>query len=251
MSADDVVVRVNMTVSGQPIQTDISVPNHAVRPTQMVPLFSRFADVVVEFATDRVQAAGERISCAAGCGACCRQLVPLSETEARHIAQVLQALPEERRLVVQSRFEQGRARLAQAGLLERVRNPSALDEQQVIPFGLEYFAQGIPCPFLEGESCSIHEVRPISCREYLVTSKAEHCANPTAGTVRCVPLGVTVSKAVKSLGGKPTGRMLPWVPLIVADEWATNHADEPASLAPELLETFLERLRDQQQPSPP
>ena len=36
--------------------------------------------------------------------------------------------------------------------------------------GREYFQLGIPCPFLEEESCSIYHDRPITCREYLVTS---------------------------------------------------------------------------------
>jgi Fe-S-cluster containining protein len=245
----DVVARINLTVSGQPIETEITLPNRPVRPVQMVPLFSRFAELVVDSAVKVAQAEGKQVSCKAGCGACCRQLVPLSEMEAVHIAQILYALPTDRHQVVQARFQQGRAQLAQAGLLEQLKDPTTLDADHVSTFGLDYFAQGIPCPFLEDESCSIHEVRPISCREYLVTSPAEHCVKPTAGTVQCVPLGLTVSKAVKSLAGTPTGPMLPWVPLILADEWAANYAEPPARLAPELLQLFLERVREQQQPA--
>ena len=138
-----------------------------------------------------------------------------------------------------------------AGIERFEHHAHDIDGEQLIPFGLEYFHQGIPCPFLENESCSIHEERPISCREYLVTSPAEHCAKPKAGTVQCVPLGATVSKAVKSLGGKPSGRILPWVPLILADEWAESHEEEAMRPAPELLRTFLERLGDQQSSSTP
>src|SRR5262249_35860798 len=119
------------------------------------------------------------------------------------------------------------------------------DGEQLIPFGLEYFYQAIPCPFLDHESCSIHDKRPISCREYLVTSPAAHCTKPKAGAVQCVPLSATVSKAVKSLGGKPSGPILPWVPLVLADEWAENHGEDALRPAPELLRTFLDRLSEQ------
>ena len=236
---------IDFTVSGQPIHTEITIPNRPVRPVQMLPIFNRFADIVVDIAVESAQAEGKGISCKDGCGACCRQLVPLSETEARHIDQVIHNLPEERRTTVRSRFVKAREELARAGMLERLRSSCDIDGDQLVPFGLEYFYQGVACPFLEDESCSIHEERPISCREYLVTSPAEHCAAPKAGAVQCVPLGATVSKAVKTLGGKPSDRVLPWVPLILADEWAESHEEEAMRPAPELLRTFLARLGEQ------
>jgi Fe-S-cluster containining protein len=237
---------VEFSVADQPIHTEITLPNRPVRPLQMLPIFNRFAEIVIDLAVERSEAEGKNISCKAGCGACCRQLVPLSETEGVHIAEVVQNLPEPRRSIIKARFIEARKRLSQSGMLDRLRKPSDLEGVDVNTFGLEYFHLGIACPFLEDESCSIHEVRPISCREYLVTSPAEHCAKPQPGTVHCVPLGATVSKVVKSLVGKPTGRILPWVPMILADEWAERH-DEPAMQpAPELLRLFLERWKEQQ-----
>jgi Fe-S-cluster containining protein len=69
----------------------------------------------------------------------------------------------------------------------------------------KYFYEGIPCPFLEDESCSIHPNRPIVCREYLVTSPAANCAKPSAETVTLVKLPIKPSKTVGRLGR--TGRM--------------------------------------------
>jgi len=243
--AEQVVVWVSFTVSGQSIKTEITLPKQAVRPSQVVPLFSWFANVVVDSAVQADQAEGRQPSCKVGCMACCLQLIPLSEAEAFHLARVLMELSEDRCRVVQARFEEGRKQLERAGLLEQVRQFAHLEEQDIVPLGLDYLSQGIPCPFLENGSCSIYEARPISCREFLVTSPAEHCANPTASTVRRVPLGASVSKAVKSLAGKPEGAMLPWVPLILADEWAEKHTEDSEYLAPELLQVFLERLKDQ------
>ena len=144
---------IDFTVSGQPIHTEITIPARPVRAAQMLPIFNRFAEIVIDIAVELAQAEGKAISCKAGCGACCRQLVPLSETEARHIAQVLHTLPEGRRTQVQARFVRAREQLARSGMLERLRSPCDIDGEQLIPFGLEYFHQGIPCPFLENESC--------------------------------------------------------------------------------------------------
>ena len=57
---------------------------------------------------------------------------------------------------------------------------------------------GVPCPFLEDESCSIHPERPLVCREYLVTSPAALCAGPTQEGV--TPVAVPkVSMAARGL----------------------------------------------------
>lgn len=45
-------------------------------------------------------------------------------------------------------------------------------------------------PFLEDDACSIHPHRPSVCREYLVTSPAEHCAELGRKLVKRVPVSV-------------------------------------------------------------
>jgi hypothetical protein len=55
-----------------------------------------------------------------------------------------------------------------------------------------------------------------------------------------------VSKAVKALVGKPTGKILPWVPMILADEWVESHEEAAMEPAPELLRIFFERWKEQQ-----
>ena len=75
-----------------------------------------------------------------------------------------------------------------------------------------YFALGIPCPFLEEESCSIHPDRPLVCREYLVTSPAELCAGPTQEGVTPVPVP-KVSLAARGLQDEREE----WFPLALSD----------------------------------
>ena len=117
--------------------------------------------------------------------------------------------------------------------------------------GLDYFRLGLACPFLEDESCSIHEVRPIACREYLVTTPAEHCANPSAETVRCVPLPGKASEALRKTG-EAAGA--PWVPLSLALDWAEGHPETlPPRPGPAWVGEFIKHLtgRDVAPPASP
>jgi Fe-S-cluster containining protein len=111
---------------------------------------------------------------------------------------------------------------------------------------LRYFAQGIPCPFLEEESCSIHADRPTACREYLVTSPAENCSRPTPETVEMVPVPLKVWTALSRFDEVPAGgRYICGVPLVLAPEWAESHPEEPPPRpGPELLQELFEKLKE-------
>jgi hypothetical protein len=130
------------------------------------------------------------------------------------------------------------------GLLEKLlhREDWAVGESRRI--GMEYFRLGIACPFLEDESCSIHADRPVACREYLVTSPAEHCSRPTPETVKAVRLPLKVWTSVARMDEPPPeARSICWVPLILAPEWAEAHPDESIPRpGPELVHRLAENL---------
>jgi hypothetical protein len=118
---------------------------------------------------------------------------------------------------------------------------------------LSYFRLGIACPFLEDESCSIHADRPVACREYLVTSPAEACAQPTPQTVRMIRLPLQVSHALGRIdeGGEP-GSDRRWVPLIVAPAWARAHPVVPAKRpGTDWIKRLVENLTGRDVPGPP
>src|SRR5262249_33580720 len=109
------------------------------------------------------------------------------------------------------------------------RHPAECDQDNSGPLFTTYFAQGIPCPFLEEESCSIYADRPQVCREYLVASPAANCARPT-DTVRWLQLPFRLAVALNRLQDVPQAeRTDRWVPLILAPEWAEAHPEEPAA----------------------
>jgi Fe-S-cluster containining protein len=173
---------------------------------ELLPALRSITNSVVEAAIQREDRNARTISCKAGCGACCRQLVPITATEARQIPRILSSLGVEHRRRVMSSFEAARTRLHEAGMWDRLDSLAALTSEERHALSLEYLALGIPCPFLEDESCSIHAERPLMCRQYLVTSPASNCQKPTRETITRVVLAASVHDAVKRLETRETGK---------------------------------------------
>lgn len=242
-ASDTVSAAVELAVSGRRLRIEMNVPTARVDSRRLLPLFHAVADRLVDVACEAASAAGEKVSCTKGCGACCRQLVPISVTEAHQLRELLDAQPEPRRSELRARFAAARTRLEQAGLLETLRRPQQVTDAQSQPLGLAYFELGIACPFLEDESCSIHPDRPAACREYLVTSPAEHCAHPTAESVRGVKMPAKVSRVIRQIERPLGNETLGWVPLILAPQWSEAHAQRTARRpGTEIVREFFARL---------
>ncbi|MHC5542207.1 YkgJ family cysteine cluster protein [Singulisphaera rosea] len=250
--AETVTANVTLNLAGTPMSAEITVPTSAFPLQLLMPTFRSLAEAIIDQSVERVKAEGLTVSCRSRCGACCRQLVPISEVEARMIRDMVEEFPEPRRSQIQERFAEARRRLDSSGLLVKLLNPEAFSDEELRPFALEYFAQGIACPFLEDESCSIYEERPIACREYLVTSPVANCSNPNPESVHCVPLAAKASRALSRIGEDPTKRFIRWVPLIVALDWAEHHPDDlPPRPGPDWLREFFERLTGREIPKSP
>jgi len=233
-----------LRLSGGTIEASLTVPAAAVPLGRLVPVAQALANAIVEVTTHTVEATGRTVSCRAGCGACCRQLVPIAPAEARKILDLVESLPEPRRSEVWARFVEARQRLEAAGLLESLAQLSHMDTDQRRLLGLDYFRQQVPCPFLEDESCSIHPDRPIACREYLVTSAPTYCTWRVPNAVEGVRMPTSVWKALAAMEDRIDAEARPpLVPLVLALEWADVHRDDaPVRPGPELLRELLERV---------
>ncbi len=246
-------VDVEINLGDRSLRTKVSVPAGPTRLIELLPIIQRVANAVVDSAVQDVEQQGRTVSCTKGCGACCRQLVPISEVEARRIHDLVNDLPEPRRSQVRVRFAEARSRLQQAGLWEQLLARTDWDEDVFLEIGTHYFHQGIPCPFLEDESCSIHPDRPLTCREYLVTSPAANCACPRKDNIEKVGLPVQVWTALARFDQTdPSAKYFRWVPLVMAPEWAAENPDEaPRRSGPDLLREFFEHLTGKSAPYAP
>jgi Fe-S-cluster containining protein len=243
-----------LSLSGARVRVEMTVPSAAVGLREILPACRSLTEAIIDQAEESEAAEGRQVSCRKGCGACCRQLVPISEVEARQIRDLVDQLPEPRRSHVRMRFAETRRRLDEAGLTAILDRREGLTTEELHAIGLQYFALGVACPFLEDESCSIHAERPIVCREFLVTSPASECAQPTPETVRGVPLPGKVSNALNRMAAQPD-RPSPrasWVPLSLALDWAADHPDQLTPRpGPQWISELLEILTGQTVLSPP
>jgi Fe-S-cluster containining protein len=215
------------------------------RPVDLLPVLQLFQNEIVSVSEDAVRSQGKSISCRAGCGACCRQLVPVSDIEARHIAGVVAKLPPKRRKEVRRRFKSARKSLDEAGLVKRSLSGWKSDDASVREqLGLDYFQAGVACPFLEEESCSIHPDRPLSCREFLVTSPAENCENPNPTGIDSVDLPARLSYLAYRFSDGRGKADAHWLPLTLALDWHEQHKEDHQPMLPghEMLRTVLEEV---------
>jgi Fe-S-cluster containining protein len=223
-------INVGITVFGEHVEMSMSVPAEPVKLRRMLPLLRQISNGFVGAAEEQVALAGKSISCKAGCGACCRQLVPVSEAEAFELNELVESMPEHRREMIRQRFADGLIRLRSDGYFERLEAASQSSDEAYVCTVKEYFEYGIACPFLEYESCSIHEHRPVTCREYLVTSPPELCARAEGTGVQNVRQLFQLKEALIIASRQATTDELPYVPMISVLEWASGHDDDAQEL---------------------
>jgi Fe-S-cluster containining protein len=224
---------VALTVAGDTMTVRVTVPIANTALTDLLPIFQELTSTLVDRAVERDAAPGRSVSCRAGCGACCRQPVPIAPSEARGLVALIDAMAEERRTAVHARFADSRSRLAAAGITTLPDSIARLDLDEQVQWGADYLTAGVACPFLEDESCSIHPVRPTICREYLVTTPAENCRKPSAEDIRRVPIPGSVSSALFAVDRalENHGRLL----LVDALDWVAAH---PAAIVQTVFATL-------------
>lgn len=99
----------------QPISGAARIPAEPIRPVDLLPVLRQLNDALIHAAVREVESQGRRVSCRAGCGACCRQMVLISETEARFLADLISAMPDEQRERMTARFAEAVTKLRAGG----------------------------------------------------------------------------------------------------------------------------------------
>ena len=206
-------------------QAVVDAPAGPCRPEDIVPALHQLADAVV---------AGHRAaaSCAAGCGTCCRQLVPVTLPEVGFLQRVVADQPRERHEQIRDAAERADDALVRRGF-GAADGLCEHDEHGARILGARWFDLALPCPFLVEERCSIYAQRPLACREYLVTSPSAACTTPGRGLIHRVPRPISVwSRVVRSESGR-----LRWLPMNAA--LSANVPTGESVAGPELLARLL------------
>jgi Fe-S-cluster containining protein len=238
-------IRVHLQTPAWAIAAPLTVPGEPATLGAWLPFLQSLASRLSQSAHDAAVAAGRPVSCAKGCGSCCRQLVGISLVEARALAQLVAAMPQPRQDEIRRRFAAALARLNDSGVLSRdyadpdLEFPLAKLPQQRL--AAAWFSLQIACPFLEDESCGIYQERPLICREHQVTSPAAACSRlfrePVDRIEQPVRLGAALARAAAQVAGVSTSM----IPLLLSLDL---RGEVDAALAQphdprEMLETLL------------
>ena len=239
------------------------LPTGPARVVDLLPILHQLSDAMTDIGIQEATSDGKTITCAPHCGACCRQMVPITYSEARLLVEWMIDLPEERRMELMARFDAAVARMEGSGLLQRLHAYRHGDQDTLRQLGSDYFDLHIPCPFLEDESCSIHPIRPLRCRDYLVTSSAELCKSPY--TSKPGVIWPPISLFVKLIDFPPEmsaantdgSHVRQWFPMTLMMEWARSVDAEIAptqmsagNLINSFFASFAEKPTPTEEPAP-
>jgi len=243
-STDILSAELELNIGTEKKRFNIRVPENATNPQSILPFVQDVANEVINVAIVESENNGKKITCQKGCGACCSQLVPISETEIRYIAKMIKSMPKVKKQKLMHRFKEAKKAFEGAGLWDELMHPQTLPIERRREFGLAYFDVKQDCPFLEDGACSIHKDRPIACREYLVTSDPEFCNNPKEGKIDGVKVSNAPSNALGQLYDDDVNHTSNWVPLIVAPFWQGEYSNLPTKRSgKDWVERFLKNLR--------
>lgn len=228
-----------------PVTALVALPDGLIPVSRIVPLLRHVGEQAQALEQQRTPAA---VSCAKGCAACCRMLIPVSPPEAFALAAMVAAWPEDRRQHITRRLAAAQARLEEAGLrapLQQLTETThQVPDEAVEPLNGAYYALQLPCVFLDNEVCSIYEDRPAACRELLVTSPAHWCQDLGHKPVQALPVPLRMGTILSLLWSALMGGPPRLIPLPLALAWADRHAaaNRPVWSAKVLLETALEQI---------
>jgi Fe-S-cluster containining protein len=244
--------KLHLDVQGQTRAIEFPVAVGEATPLDLIPMARSLSAGITAAGIEWAVSEGHAISCAAGCAACCRPLIPISPIEAVSLLDVVRAMPEPRQSEVRGRFAAAVKRMEKSGLLDAKtkKGRNALLQKNVVRgesawdnVSRRYHALQIACPFLENEACSIYEQRPMVCREYHVVTPKEYCATLDKRT-QAIPWFVRLSEVLAEAGRAIVGGTSASIPLALALEWAEVHGDafrtphDGETMAQTLLETI-------------
>ena len=197
--------------------------------TSLVPEAFKLADRIARIGVEREAKLGSKVSCTKGCAACCSWLVRVSIPEALYLYERILECEKHRRDKILGQFHKAREILKDNGLAEKInrdliRKPGdVFYDHRLHLLSRRYLALRIACPFLEEKTCSIYSCRPITCRQYYVTSPAIQCINPFEENVRRVSLAFNVADLLDRVVADLLNQPMRMIALPLAVNWAGAH----------------------------
>jgi Fe-S-cluster containining protein len=234
-------VKAELRIGKEKIRFSAMMTNEPVHLYDLLPFFQNITNKVIEIAIKEAVDQGKTISCKMGCCACCHQLIPISWAEGLLLLQQIDSMSPEHQQAVRARFKQNLAAVKASGIYEEMdQMVNRGDRNKRREIGIAYMNLNLPCPFLHEQSCSVYQNRPLSCREFMVTSDPVYCIKPDPERVEVVVLPRRVSNVVFDMSRQNSESNCPVFPLTQllerSDELQSGHVSKTAI---DLIKQFL------------
>ena len=105
-----------LKIGDRQVPISVAVPDYDVAAVELIPVYQAITDKVVSNNAQESEANGKAISCRAGCGSCCNQMVPVTLLEAEHLSKVVKRMPEPKQSRVRQRFKAIEEKMQTTGL---------------------------------------------------------------------------------------------------------------------------------------
>jgi Fe-S-cluster containining protein len=211
-------VQAELRLPNSTLKLTVAIPDRPAGLADLVPLARKLTNRITRRVVQDSASCGQCVSCRKGCSACCHYLVPLSVPEMLRLGQEISALPETFRGPLLARFDKARLKLQAARSLGE---QSSADPESLSQW---YAGLNLPCPFLVDNACGIYDLRPLSCREHLVTSDPQFCQGhqPEKGLPLAVP---SVANALAELACEMEDTPLESALLATTFDWLAENQD--------------------------
>jgi Fe-S-cluster containining protein len=234
-------------LSGRVLNLTISYADRPLKLSDLVPMARALCTKVVNAAAEIATDWGARITCSKGCTYCCSYLAPLSPAEAFRIRDEILTMPvNRRRHYLRSMMVRARYILNHSQPLQQPEEPSSLTSQQNSLQNISewYGSLKLACPFLSNRQCGIYQLRPLACREHLVSSPASVCNFTSPAMPQIISLPVSVAEILMMTSCRLEGTQQEAVMLPFTMVWAEENRarSQQTWQGKVLVETFVESL---------
>lgn len=239
-------VEARLRICGEDVCISAQIDGHRGRLSDILPVARAAADAVGEVVNREVQRSGEKVTCRKGCSGCCSYLVPLSVPGVFRLREEVFAMEAgQRESALRWSATAGQAileRLPDDGVSESLSEANSETVGRAIS---QWYAEfGLVCPFLKQDVCTCYDLRPIACREHLVTSPAAWCAGGAEADPEVAVMPVSVLEVLADWAAEMEGMEMESIMLPFALAWAEDNIERRERTWParDMVERFLGML---------
>ncbi|MDH5774712.1 MAG: YkgJ family cysteine cluster protein, partial [Nitrospirota bacterium] len=136
------------TTSGE-MHAQVDVPTGVIPISDIVPVLRSLGEQAQALEVSNTLQSGKTISCQKGCGACCRQMIPVSPPEAFVLIDGMHMLPSNQQERIRQNLALTKKHLQNVGLLHPLQDladsPHQHSDDELESLNRAYYALRLPC----------------------------------------------------------------------------------------------------------